>query len=91
MPDDGSSLPKQRQICAKAGGQFHAVITIDKDKARDLPHVGQSLPQHRERLIAGQHFDFMALAEKSAGDGVNARRVSLAFAAAAIKNARHEM
>lgn len=89
LPDDGSTLPEQGEILAKAGGQFHAVVAIDKDEAGDFPHVGQPLVQHLERLVAGQHLDFMAQPLERGGDGVNTGRVSLAFAAATIKDARH--
>ena len=89
LPDDGSALPEQGEIGAKAGGQFHAVVTIHKHEAGDPAHVRQPLVQHLVRLVAGQHLDFVAQPLERGGDSVNAGRVSLAFAAAAIKYARH--
>jgi len=91
LPDDGPALPEQWQIRPETGGQLHAVLAVNEDETGNFPHVGQTLTQHLESLVAGQHLDFMAQPQERTGDGVNARRVSLAFAAAAIKNTRHVM
>ena len=86
------TLPRCRssgRFSRSTGHQFHPVVSINKNKARNFVHVRQSFAENVESLVAGQHLRLVPQPHQRVCNRVNARRVSLAFAAAAIKDTRH--
>ena len=56
LPDDGSLLPEQRQIFAKAVDQFNAVVLIDKNKTGNSSHIRQALARTSKALLLAKIF-----------------------------------
>ena len=83
------ALPEQRQVSPKAGEKFDAAVAVNEGEAGNFLHVGQAFAKNGKGLVAGEDFHLMAEPLQRLGDGEDARRMPLPFAAATVENARH--